>query len=67
MNKCAYCDKEAVFEGLCSEHWAEFEAWKEQQLYRYGDKPNEWALLTSFRLSKARTFETKDIKERVNL
>jgi len=45
------CDEKAILE-LCSEHETEFLAWKRRLTFRYGDKPNEWALLTSFLLSK---------------
>ncbi len=54
MKKCSIidCQKDAGWIGLCDEHETEFNQWKRGLMFRYGDKPNEWALLTSFLLSK---------------
>ena len=50
--KCHHCNKKAVFNSLCNDHNKEFEEWKRTLSFRYGDTPNEWALLTSFNLEK---------------
>jgi hypothetical protein len=52
--KCYLCGKPVTWDSFCEEHEAEFRKYKEGLTFRYGDEPNEWAIHTSFILSKHR-------------